>query len=397
MGHSEEYKKLKKHYHEDRYGILKVEANLSNEEEDWGRVVFDAGDTEIEVTGSSSDFIMSIFDLKGGFAERDEGILDISATPAGDPQGYYELLEYFIDPPNEDRQEKAFERVQSGETDIPDSIGLEDALQASLEGEMDHPDLKIIVENYHEVIALRMLHMRQVDAEIKKYKQKQSHNQERFVKYLNLAGDILQDRYFTESPLEGYQDYNDTCIADIEFLMNKLLDIKQRHEELMRDVEVDGDGRLDSATAIPNLLDQYARYYELAGDPLRDLAVSLEGAPVEELSEIADVLKFLDKSGHSELAGVVDPDLRNGAFHLSYEVDHKDGVISIFSGRDKGRYQIAEYGFQEFVSEYRYVQDVVPAIIFSYVTVSEILTVQYLRSNDFVSRIVEEADPEMFD
>ncbi|WP_207587132.1 hypothetical protein [Halomontanus rarus] len=397
MTHSEEFKELKKLYHENRYDILEIEMSLSNEEEDEGRIVFDGEDEEIELTGSSTDFIMALFDMKSSHSDGDKQFIDVSATPAGNPEGYYDLVEYFLDPPNENRREDAFERVQNGEDSLPDGINLEEALEAALSGYMKNPELKAVVENYHEVVAARLIYMRNVDVAIKQYTRNAANSAELFEQYVDLAGNILRDAYLLESPGKGYESFRERCITDTEFHLNKLRDIRDRHQEEMSNVEVDDDGRLDGFTAIPYILDQYARFYELVRDPLRDLAVCLEGAKVAELSDTAEVLELLNRTGHTDLAEVVLPELRNGAFHLSYELDESEGVVRIFTGRDKNRSVKAEYGFEELLDEYRFVQDAVPGIIFSYVIVHEVLTVRYLESPDFMFQVIEEADPSYFD
>jgi len=357
MSHSDEFLQLKKYYHEKQYDVRQVETHWSS----------------------------------------DNGFIDLGTTPAENPAGYYDLVEYFIDPPKENRREDAYERVANGEDNLPDQVNIDAALDTSLSGDMQNSELKAVVENYHEAVALRTIYTQRIQDELGRYKQNRAHDENRFNEYHNRVGDILQEAYFTESPLVGYREFRDTCITDIEFLLEKLRDIQRQYQRQMEQVEQDDQGRLDGFTAIPTIMDQYARYYELAGDPLRDLVISLEGTPSDSLESTKDTLDYLAETGHEQLADMLDPALRNGAFHVSYEIDEDTGVVRIFRGKHKQRYVDAEYRFDDLISEFHFIEDVVPAMIFSYIVMNEVVTLRYLQSRDFVSQVLQEADPAFFD
>ena len=397
MTNSKEYRHLKKLYHEQKLKVKNVEIQHSKREEPehWGKVVFEDDEKEeIELEGTSEDFVFELWSLKSTVREGEERIVDISATPAKNPEGYYDNIEHFVSK-DKSAVEKGFEELQQEAGKQPEEIDLLEALDASIALEMDNEELVTVVTSYHQVVASHLIEMKRVQEEFDNYKESIPYDSDRFENYLNEAGAILRDAYVNTTPIIGYQSYRETMISDTPFLLERMSEIREKTHREWRALSQKEGGSIEGRIAMPRILEDYARYYELARDPLRDLAATIDDANAVELDDTSDVVRFLKRQGHQNLMETIIPELRHGSSHMSIEVDDDNGLINIYDRRGRGRSIEEQINFKQLLSKYKKFRDLVDGLIFAFVLNEEVIIWRYLNSNEFRFRVVENTDPEI--
>ncbi|WP_121820578.1 hypothetical protein [Halostella salina] len=405
MTGSEAYKQLKTLYHEGDLNVteLNIEIDQSGQEpEEYGEVVFEDEDgEETKIAGTEHDFVIALFSIKSTVRQGEEKLIDLAETPVGDTEGYYDNIEHFVPrggDPDRSNIEIGMEQLQEEEEDVP-KLSIIDGLDAAVELDLENDNLIKIVQNYHKVLALQYLELRDSKEQFDEIKTELPQNQARFENFSELTEEILSDGYLRGDAFSDYRDYRDVTISDIEFIVSRMRDVMMKTSEEWRAFS-GGGGTIDSELAFPRILEEYHQCFELLRDPLRDLAATIQhadGAGSVELSDTVDVIRFLKRQGYSNLVGTVELDLRRGPAHMSHDIDDEDGVVRIYNSRGRSRSVKNEIGFGDLVDKQKKMRDLLTGIALAFHQTEQVLEFRFLQSPDFAFRIVENMDPEILD
>lgn len=405
MTGTEAYKQLKTLYHEENLNIteLNIEINQSGEEpEEYGEVVFEDEDGDkTKITGTEHDFVIALFSIKNTVRQGEKKLIDLAETPVGDTEGYYDNIEHFVPrrgDPDRSNIEIGMEQLQEEGADVP-KLSIIDGLDAAVELDLENDNLIKIVRNYHKVLALQYLELRDSKEQLDDVKKKLPQNQARFENYFELTEEILSDGYLRGDAFSDYRDYRDVTISDIEFIVSRMRDVMVKTSEEWRAFS-GGGGTIENELAFPRILEEYHQCFELLRDPLRDLAATIQHSGETgdvELSDTVDVIRFLKRQGYSNLVGTVELDLRRGPAHMSHEIDDDDGVVRIYNSRGRSRSVKNEIGFGDLVDKQKKIRDLLTGIALAFHQTEQVLEFRFLQSPDFAFRIVENMDPEILD
>lgn len=420
MSNSSEFQRFKQLYHQENYSIQSVSI-----EGDSGELVFkDPSDnSEISVTGDSEDFVHALWRIKRSVRNGEDVLIDVTATPAGSIEQYYENTEYFLpdDPTlsSEDEMNRVIEKILTGKTTPLTNVNLRNALNAVLKQDMTNSDLHLIIENYYEVLAYQLIQLKGFLELFQHRTDTVTYNHDRFMDYYHDIDEILRLEYLATNPEQGYRSYRQSCITDIEHLTKQLLSERtvslQEWRALLADtgtnstntdsekiLTVDRDyieekdipnhahGTLDAEMTVRRILKQYAYYYETAKYPLRDIVSTLLGpeGPVE-LDSTQQVVTWLKNNEDLSWTDAIVPALRNGPSHLSVEIDEDNGSVRILDGSSRSRNVEKELPYTEVIELYSEFVDLVFALIWSFTLTDQMLQFEYLKSDDFKFRVIE--------
>jgi len=403
MAPSEEYVELKRLVHEEELPVERVERRWSKEDGDWAKVEFkDEGNTVIE--SSEEDFVFAATQLNTVVREGEEMFVDLTSRPVGGTDGFYSNIEHFTPEDREylngdkSRLEVGLEALQSEEEEEPEEIGLIEALDASIDKDTENEELLKVIEHYDAALALQWTHVRDAYEAMENTKEDIAEDIDRFEVFLDDAFDILRKGFLETSPINGYRKYRDITITDSIFLLNKMGEVRNKTHQEWKSLAGEGDGSIDGEIAMPRVLDEYARHYELAKDPLRDLAATVDyedGFENVDLSDSRDVIRFLKRNNHQNLVGTVVPQLRNGPSHMSININEDDGIVEIFNQRGRNREIEKKISFDDLVEKQKKMRDLSSAIIIATAVTEQLVIFRYLDSPDFIYRIIENTDPDV--
>ncbi|GAB7009514.1 hypothetical protein [Halorubrum trueperi] len=402
MTGSEAYKQLKTLYHEEDLDVVEIniEIDQSGEEtEEYGEVVLEDEDgNETEITGSDHDFVVALFSIKSTVREGEKELIDLAETPVGDTEGYYENVEQFV-PQGADidksKVEIGMELLQEEGVGVP-KLSIVDGLDAAVNLELEDNNLIKIVQNYHKVLALQFLELRDSKEQFDEIKEKLPQNQARFENFFQLAEEILSEGYLRSDAFSDHRDYRDVTISDVEFIVSRMRDVMLKTNEEWRAFS-GGGGTIDSDLAFPRILEEYHQCFELLRDPLRDLAATIQhskGANSVDLNDTVEVIRFLKRQGYSNLVGTIELDLRRGPAHMSHDIDADDGLIRIYDSRGRNRNVKNEITFGDLVDKQKKMRDLLIGIVLAFHQMEQVLEFRFLESPDFAFRIVENIDPD---
>jgi len=155
-------------------------------------------------------------------------------------------------------------------------------------------------------------------------------------------------------------------------------------------------GVIEGEIGIERIINQYAKLFELAREPLRDLAAALDDKDTVDLSNTADVLEFLNSNGQQSFTEPIEPQLRHGSSHASIKPDDSNGILEIYNNRGKSRKLVKKVNYKDAPSAYYHLSDAVAGLIFAFFRVNDRVILRYMSSEEFRHRMVENIPPEGF-
>lgn len=408
MTNSPEFGEFKGLYHDQESQLKEVSVSS-----DSGRAVFEKNGNEREVTGESSDFLETLINIRNTVRQGEELLIDVRETPAGSANTFERNKEYFIPDSNES--------PKSNIGQLPEPINLKEALDASVELDLENSHLHTIVKNYHQTLAIQRQAIGRYASFLDTYKSK-SYDSERFNKYYSQIESVLRLCYLTKNHFDGYREYRDVCTSDVEFLGQQLTDYLSADREEWKaighlnppdssdkpiihhptsgrqQVEPGSEtGKIDGQHGIRRLTERYAKHFEFLRDPLKDVANTLISEYNKQFNHISPALEFLDDNDEQDLTKDIIPELRHGSSHLSTEFDDSEGVVRIYSGRAKNRKIDREVQYETVIDSLYSITDLSMAIVIAFTLFEQLLIFEYLRSPEFKYRMIENIAPGQID
>lgn len=424
MSNSPEFQRFKRLYHERSFPIKNVSIT-----DETGEIVFeDSTDgSETSVVGDANDFIHALWAVKKSIQDGKNVLIDVTATPAGSIEQYYDNLEYFL--PNQptrtpnDEISRIMQEISTGETTLPDNINIRDALNAALDEEMDNPALHTVIKNYYRILAYELIQLKGCLEIFEHRSHNIIYNHDRFKDFYQDIEETLRLEYLTKNPESGYKAYHETCITDVEYIMKQLLAERKVSDQEWRALlqntdstlaETDGVtirsieqgydteeeipdhavGRLDGEITISRTLKQYAYYYETAKHLFRDIVATLQsGEDTDGLSSTYRVVEWLKSNEDLSWTDPIVPALRNGPYHASVEINNDIGRVRIYNNQQRTRSVKQKLTYEELLSTYYEFVDLVMAVLWAFTLTDHMLQFEYLKSNEFKFRVVENLPP----
>ena len=411
MASSRAYQKFAELYYERHLPI--VDADIDGQK---GRIVFEDDKSKIEVTGEDQQFIDIIQNLVPTVRDGTEHLIDIRDMPAGSLQTYLENMQYFTSN-EEDPIRAATIKINRGELSPPSDFDETEALQASVELNFSNDELRKLIENYSEISAVKQSDANKMNQPFRKYRDNASYNEERFEEVYEMTVDLLKEVYLNGSPLNCYKEWHETCETDLLNLSQKILDLKDRKQVEWNSLKsrdwntTEGNasirfwenkadsieiGEVEAKIGIERIIEQYSKLFELAREPLRDLAAALDESGTVDLTNMTEVLRFLASNDKQSFTESIEPQLRHGSAHASIETDDSNGVLRIYHGRGKNQTLAKKMDYVEVPPAYYDLSDMVASLLFAMTRVNDRVTLRYMSSQEFRSRMVENIPPGEF-
>jgi len=174
MASSPAFQRFAELYYECKLPIL--DASLHGSQ---GKVIFGDNGSKIEVIGDDQQFLDTIQYLVPTVRDGVEQLIDVRDTPAGDLETYMQNWEYFLTS-EEDPIQKATVRINQGDVAPPQDFDAKEALEASIELDFDNKELKKLVNNYSELLAVKQSDANRKNQPFRKDRDNASYDKERF-------------------------------------------------------------------------------------------------------------------------------------------------------------------------------------------------------------------------
>lgn len=377
-------------------------------------VVLRGEDSEVKITDNSAEFVDAVDNIVESIRKGEKSLIDLESTPARRKDVFLTNKRWF-ETASENPAENAIERINQGDAHPPEDIDFEKGLEASLNLDMQDEDLQKIVRNYPEALGIRLSNKHKHSILINKFKNNNAYNLDEFDSWLRDTLSILNNAHSKKSSLETYKSVSEQR-TDFEFLSRLWLDEKETNVQfwnaIRRSLPVDEDPesivryreleRADGThsdetatipvkTAIKRILKQYASLYELSKEPLHDIAVALNVPTSVNTDNHGEILNFLDNNGEQNFTYPIVRELRNGPSHSSVEIDEDEQVVRIYNNRRKNRTVQRRVIFEEIPNYYYAISDMLLALVNGIIQHHERIQFEYLNSEDFQSRIMENA------
>jgi len=389
MTHSEEFRQFKRLYYQEELPIKTLNIQVSDAESGAKTtVIFEDGESEIEISSTSEDFVKATMTVNKTVREGEEQLVDLSDTPVEDNKGYYENADLFLSD-SDDPIGDAVERIMNGEVTPPSDVNLHEALDASLDLDFTNTHLKNVVKSYYECIALQLINLKKYQENFEKHKSRLPITASRVMEYHEIAESILRLEFLTRSAKEGYESYRNYCISDIMFLSTKWKDLRSHNEREWEALHEREGGSVEGSFGLFRLLNEYSSFFELIRDPFIDLASVIEG---EKVQDVNDSIEVLTDSEHKKLVEPAVPELRHGPAHFSIEFDDDSGYVKVFDKRARRGNLNKKISYDEALEYYYKMRDLMVAVFYAFVLTEECLVFEYLKSSDFKFRIIENAE-----
>lgn len=409
MSSSEEYQRYKELYYEENLPV--IEYSITGDE---GEVVFSGGDGNKVVSGSADDFTNQLLKLVPTVRNGVEQFIELKETSAENTRDYYERMSVFSSD-SDNPIEEVTARINSGELDPPEDLNWRSALTSSVQGEMGDPDLIELINNYFAAMALLRSDKYKKERILSKIRDNLPYEQSRFEKYHLQAGTILEDHYLTGSPLRCFKDYISNCETDPHYFSKRMMRSKQKSradwDGLMdRDIEVDDGlmilfrekeridgnhsekvGQIEGEIGIEKILDQYSDLYELAREPLHDIAVTLS-ADNNRFGSFSNVLGFLENNEAQTFAEAIEPQLRHGSAHNQVDLEANQPTVIFYNDRSKRRSPALKMSYEEIFHSYYELVDMVLGLLLAFILTDYNVGFRYMGSKEFQYRVIERAE-----
>lgn len=424
MPNSPEFQEYKRLYHEEHQSIKNASITDGT-----GTVVFEdpADGSKTTVTGDAEDFIHAIWAIKNTVRDGEDELIDVTDTPAGSIEQYYDNMEPFLpDDTGRDPEEEMHREVQqilTGEKTLCE-VDLHPALDAAVNRDMENPELHGVIEDYYTVRASQLIYLKAFSELFESLPRDVIFDYDRFMRAYSDMEDILRKEYLTKSPERAYEEYRNQCNSDIEKLTEQLLGERSLSKKEWRglltgtggshsdadgvtiemidrefigqeDIPDHAHGEVDGETAIRRVLKEYAYYYETVEIPFRDLVATLQGEGGDvELESTGAVMEWLDGNDDLPWTWAVVPEFRNGASHLGVETDNENGRVRVYESKERDREPTRELSYADVREVYRGFVDVVMAAVWAFTLTDQMLQFEYLQSRDFMFTVIENLPPE---
>lgn len=415
MGSSPEYQKFAELYYERNRPIVNAYIRQSEGVPE-GVVVFDDEDWLYPVVGKRQDFLNTVQNLVPTVRDGVKQLIDVRDTAASDPDTYLRNLEFFHTE-DDDAILTATRKINQGEISPPSEFDSKNAVEASIRLDFSNEDLRKLIKNYTALLAVMQSDANRMNPPYRNYREEASYDEERFDEVYETAVELLQEEYLNGPPLACYRDWEEIRKTDLLNFSSRLLKLKTRKEiewENLKSREKStkpGDayfrfwqnktenikmGKIEGEYGIERILEQYAELFELAREPLQDIAAALDGSGSVDLSDTADVLRFLDSNNQQSFTELIEPQLRHGSSHASIEADDSTATLKIYDGRGQNRKVVKSIDYQDAPFAYYRLSDMVAGLLFAITRVDDRVVLRYLSSPEFRLRMVENIPPEEF-
>ncbi len=377
-------------------------------------IVFEDTDENVFLESEAEDFVETAKNLVPSYRENGDTYIDVRDTEAESPEEYLKRLEYFVS--QEDNPIlNMTRRINNGEVSAPESLDLTEALDALINENWENDELGILLQNHVEAMALKQSDTNKMNAPFKKYKQNAAYDTERFSSLYENLTDSLNSRYQSGSPAECYVSWRNNCETDLEYISSRLLSTLERKELewgtlldadsqqvgefaiqfWQRDSDSPSLGTIDGEHGIERICEQYALLFELTRDPLHDIATAVCPSGTD-LSDTGKVLNCLEDSEVSQITELIEPQMRHGPSHQSLEIDTDDRVLKIYEERGGDRTLADQFHLDEVPFKYYQLSDLLAASIFALTRMNDLVVLNFLTSNELLSRLIEDLPAEQF-
>lgn len=402
-GPSADLIELKRQYHENRRDIADVTV-----EDERARIHFSDDASPQMIESTSPDFVEEANQMVQTVRRGEELFVPISKLPVGDVNQYKQNLSLF-DLPSKNPINHAINRANAEEIPVPDDINLRVAARAAVQLDLQNDDLQKAVMQYDGMIALIVSDLRKYENQFTQM-MVNSYSTSRFIRHHSEVLTLLQSKFSELPPIGSMETYIDRIETDFTNIGQRFANQKERALNFwtgMASESGDGEanikywqnGKLNQeevgTTGIddgfPQILNQYAELYELAREPLADLAFCLDENAVDSPTDTSSVVEYLKSNNAQSLADSIEPDLRHGKSHSAVEFDKETGQVSVYDGRGRSRSLKRRYDAQEVFNSFYAISDLMKAIVLAFTTYNYTFMFQFFWSKDFRHHIAENA------
>lgn len=408
MTTSEEFQRYKELYYEEDLPVIDV-----SHQDSQVIITFKDGDSDIQVSGTCDDFTNLTLKLVPTIRNGIEQLIEVSEISVDSSFEYYENMRYFAAESNNPIDE-ATKQLRAGKAEIPEEIDWREALQSTLRKDINNPDLKKVVKNYYETLAVVRSDKYEIESIYAKIRSNNPYNESIFYKYYTQAITILENRYISLNPLKSYKEFIETCETDVEYLSSNLMLIQKQTDtnwEALQNREPDDEedlmffrkkqrkkedisnkvGKIELDIGIQKILDQYSDIFELSREPLRDIAVTLDKRN-RDLSGTNKVLSFLESNEAQSFPEAVEPQMRHGSAHNQIGFNEEENSVEFYDGRGKARDLITRKSYEEILQRYYELHDMIIAVLLAFSKIWYFINYRYLGSKEFQYRVLEQMD-----
>jgi len=375
--------RFRKLYYEDDMKVVKV-----CRERESHQVEFSNDDETIVIDSSDDEFMSLVSNLVRTIRGGEEYYIDIRDTPVGNEERFQTNLNIFNVSKKDIKEAKR--RINTGSSDLPESLDFRYTFDACLDSDFDDPDLVGVIENYADALVI----LKQRGSDLTQRYKKSIKNELALrtnvvAQYIMNFDEILENHLFSHPPLEAGRIYREEFYHDMGFLLERL-NKKAEFENIELKSYVESHDSLDEDLAIERLLRSYATRYEILRDVLRDYAYLLkkdDGDPDVNLNSTRSVVSYLDKKGYSFIDDVLITEFRNGVSHESMQIN--DGHLKIYENRSKRQDPTWELSAPEVADRFNKFLELFKAMIASYSIKEEEFLFKIFSSRDFKYTVAE--------
>lgn len=383
--HSEDFIKAKKLYYLEKYEVNEVEINIKQNEKKetaaTARISFSKGSDVLTINSSKPDFLQLAFSLKTTIRDGKKKLVEVRNTSS-----YYENIKYFISAEEEPVKE-AIKRIQQGRSNLPKGFVLQDVFQLIVDGRFKEPQIKSLMENYFDGLAIMILHLTFLYENFEKAKSK-SRDQTRFLELFNLSGRIFQNYLFTMPPLTAIEFYLKNSKLDVEHAAKGLS--FQNESTLTKWMALTDRGKkgVDGRLGAKLLSDDYRDFYEIAKKMLRNLTVIIAHSQGKTISSDEEIEEILRSNGYERLLNCIDPAIRNCGSH--WDVDYTElDKVKLLDTRSGRAVVIGEITLNQLAEKANGIKELALILLLSILMCEGLLYLRCLDSPDLKFKLVE--------
>lgn len=377
MNKRKEFKRL---YYEEGLRVKAVEY-----EEDYAEVLFQDNGNRIKLKGNSDEFLKLTSYLVKTVRAGEEFYIDVRDVPAGNVETFESTLRKFqVD--GTESIERAVERINNQESNLPESLDYREAFDAALECNFDNSYLKGIIEDYIDAIVLLKLRSDDLKKTFEKSLGKRiDFDSDRFNSYKSGFDQMFTEGLFQYPPLERYRIFRRELITDMEFLVNRMNSF-QEFENKEWQALIQSDESINPDFTIEKVLRAYAKRYEVLRDVLRDYAYLLSDEDEPNLDSMRNVVNLLKQEGYWFIDEVLVHDFRNGISHESIEI--QGDMLYVYKNRREEEVERI-LDIHDIIFHFNKLRELYNALMFSYFVKEEELFYNLLISDEFKYHIAE--------
>ena len=388
--HSQDFIKAKKLIYDEGYEITHANirifgpANKDKSKRDHATIVFKKESDKKEIHSEEGDFVMLASKIKGTFRDGKKKLIEIKDT-----NKYYENVEHFIPKSDNDIQE-AVKRLKTGNHKIPQTFNLYNSFIKLIKKEFKDDEVKILLNNYFEVVGTQIITLESVYKHFELVKQKLLSNNQRFKAFMEKVDKIIRENILNHSPLESVEILVTLSKTDAELLIKNIAHLEKTSQERWKAMSNNGKQGIEGKLAAKYMVDDYNDYFEILRKILRDLAVIINSnsKDFESVDTFFQIESIFKKNGYSDLVSPILVRLRHSGTH--WDIDYsKKGEVSFFDSRAKNKKPVFEIDYKKLIEKTQKLRDLTWAAFFSYYMWREIIFFRCLDSSDLKFYLVE--------